>query len=165
MSGNKLSYRIVNITFLNEFFSLWDDNEVIKYTFVNSNISLADTEKKLMHWIGEAVFVVLKNGQFIGVVGCPGINKDKGEYGFFYQFKRCEWGKGYAAEAAAWVVKFMKRNYSPAVLYADVVTKNIASEKILNHLKFRIIDETNENIKGQTLTVKHYKLNIDNKKD
>ena len=165
MSDSNLSYRLVNLTFLNEFYTLWNDSEVIKYTAVRDDISLSYVEKKLMNWIGETVFVVLKNGEFIGVVGCPSVNKDKREYGFFYQFKRYEWGKGYASEATAWLLAFMQRNYAPCTLYADVVTNNIASEKILNHLNFKIIDEAVANIKGQILKVQSYKLNIDNKKD
>lgn len=161
MSKTELVYRTVNITFLNDFYALWNDNDVIRYTAVRENLSLCDTEKKLMNWIGEAIFVVLKVDEFIGVVGCPSVDKKNHEYGFFYQFKRSEWGKGYASEAAAWVLAYMKRNYILCTLYADVVTDNIASQKILKHLGFTVIDESKENIKGNILTVKHYKLNLE----
>ena len=160
MSDCDLVYRLVNVTFSDDFYSLWNDNEVIKYTAVRENLSFEDTEKKLMDWIGETVFVVLKNNEFIGVIGCPSVNKENRGYGFFYQFKRSEWGKGYASEAANWVLVYMKRYYAPCTLYADVVTNNIASDKILKHLKFNFIAESEENIKENIMTIKHYKLNI-----
>ena len=76
MSDCDLVYRLVNVTFSDDFYSLWNDNEVIKYTAVRENLSFEDTEKKLMDWIGETVFVVLKNNEFIGVIGCPSVNKE-----------------------------------------------------------------------------------------
>ena len=161
MSEFGLVYRLANITFLNDFYALWHDEEVIRYTAVRENLSLYDTEKRLMNWIGETVFVALKDDEFIGVVGCPSVNKQNNEYGFFYQFKRSEWGKGYASVAAAWVIAYMRRNYSTAVLYADVVADNIASEKILKYLGYITTGESKENIKGNIMTVKHYKLNIE----
>ncbi len=156
-----LVYRLVNITFLNDFHDLWNDEEVIKYTAVRENLSLYNTEQKLMNWIGEMVFAVLKDDEFIGVVGCPSVNKKNREYGFFYQFKRSEWGKGYASEAAEWVIAYMRRNYGTAVLYADVIPDNIASEKIVKHLGFITTGESKANVKGNIMTVKHYKLNIE----
>ncbi len=100
-SDSSLVYTLVNIMSLNDFYALWNDEEVIKYTAVRENLSLYNTEQKLMNWIGEMVFAVLKDDEFIGVVGCSSVNKQNNEYGFFYQFKRSEWGKGCASEAAA----------------------------------------------------------------
>ena len=55
----------------------------------------------------------------------------------------------------------MRRNYGTAVLFADVTPNNVASEKILKHLGFITTSESKANIKGNTMTVKHYKLNME----
>jgi len=47
---------------------------------------LEDIENRIEIFRPLDVFVVIQNGELIGIIGCPPIYKEKLQYGLFYQF-------------------------------------------------------------------------------
>lgn len=158
-----LEYEKISDNYDNDLLEIWSDEEVIKYTNIKSKCILEDTNKRIERFKEHDVFAVIHNKKAIGVIGCPCVNKDKKEFGIFYQFNKDVWGRGIATESVRWLVNYMKNKYINFTIYADVVSDNIASVKILNSFGFTwLID----NVDGFTrnnkkMTIKNYILIIE----
>lgn len=85
---DKLSY-----SWEEDLTSIWSDSEVLKYTNINSPLSHEEIHKRVERFKTHDVFAVFEDKKLIGVIGCPAINKEKHEFGIFYQFKKSSWGK------------------------------------------------------------------------
>lgn len=129
-----MNYLILEQCYLNEMKEIWCDKDVIKYTNIKTPCTSDEIKQKIDIFRSQDVFIVENNSQVIGIIGCPCIDKAKSEYGLFYQFKKSQWGKGYATAAVKWLIEYMKNKYCHMTLFADVVSSNTASEKILNKL-------------------------------
>lgn len=121
---------------------LWSDFEVIKYTYnplmksveeciERINVFIGYTDKEVMN-----NFIILLDGKAIGIVGSPIINKEKAEVGLYYQCVRKCWGNGYVSEAVTAFMKHITDQFPNAKFYADVVSENQASIKILKKMGF-----------------------------
>jgi len=106
------------------------------------------------------VFAVMQDRELIGIIGCPPVDKEKLQFGLFYQFCKSSWGHGNATAATKWILKYMKQKYINPVLFADVVVDNAASEKILQKFGFEQIAEELIEHDGIKLKVHNYKLCI-----
>lgn len=140
---NNLSFEPISISYLNGLYKIWSDEKVIKYTNIEKPCSLDECRMRLEIIIENqnalnkmSVFVVIKDGLVCGTAGCPVINKDTNEFGFFYQINSSFWNNGIGYDSAEWVINFMKECYGSFILHADVVENNIASVKILDKLGF-----------------------------
>ena len=155
-----LEYEHISEIYAKEIVEIWSDKDVIKYTNIKNTCSLKDTEDRILCFINHDVFVVKYNSNVVGIIGCPCIDKDKGEYGIFYQFKKSVWGKGIATQSATWLLNYMKNKYLDITLYADVVSDNIASDKILKSLGFKWLSDNKNGFQcnGYKMDVKNYKL-------
>lgn len=139
----ELTYEPLSFAHLLGVAQLWEDKEVIKYTNMKRPCSMEEAKKRMGIFLDNqkvlnapTIFAVLKRSAVCGIAGCPVIDKDTGEFGFFYQIKRSEWKKGIGSESARWILDYMCQNYKPLTLYADAVKRNYASVKILEKLQF-----------------------------
>lgn len=151
-----LTYQPLNDFHLDSLLPIWSDEEVIKFTNIQSPCTLEDVHSRIKRLKIFDVFVVLENENVIGIIGCPCINKETCEYGIFYQFRQSVWGKGVATTAVEWLLQFMEHKYPNARLFADVVADNIPSEKILNRVGFHMVSEESVERNGITLKVHNY---------
>lgn len=133
-----LSFQPVDYPHAYSLFCLWNDDDVIKYTNIKKPATLQDVYNKIDIYKQHNVFSVIYDENVIGIAGCPCVNKDKSEYGLFYQLMKSYWGKGIATQTAEWLVNFMKQGNNNVTLYADVLSQNVASEKILQNIGFTL---------------------------
>lgn len=154
-----LQYQALDIRYLHNLQQLWSDPAVIRYTGTPEPYTLEQTRQKLERLQQSDVFVVFQQHRFIGIVGCPCIDTKTLEFGLFYQFRQSVWGRGYATAAVKWMLAFMKKKYIQPVIYADVITQNTASEKILKRFHFICQSESKPiHSCGQKTIVRHYVL-------
>lgn len=155
-----LEYEHISRANAEELVDIWADKEVIKYTNIKKPCTLKEIEDRISKFRNHDVFIVKLNQETIGIIGCPCINKEKGEYGIFYQLKKSEWGKNIGTKVTTWLVDYMKKKYSSITLYADVVSANIASDKILKSLGFKLISEDKGgfDLDGCKIDIKNYFL-------
>ena len=140
--------------------AIWSDEEVIRYTNVKAPLTLEEIKERIERFMPFDIYCCFDEGEFIGILGCPPISREKGEYGVFYQLKRAAWGKGYGKQATAWLIQTMRTQYAMPTFYADVVTLNTASEKILRGLGFKLISEERDAFErdGEQMTIHNYLL-------
>lgn len=155
---SELQYKNLDICHAKDLLKIWADANVIKYTNMKLPCTLKDVENRIKIFMPADVFVVIQNRQLIGIIGCPPINKEKLQYGLFYQFCKSSWGQGNATVATKWLLDYMKQKYKKATLFADVVVDNVASEKILQKFGFEQFSEELIERDGKQLTVHNYKL-------
>lgn len=140
--------------------TLWGDIDVIKYTNIKEPCTLGEIAERISRLSAYDVFAVKYNGEIVGAIGCPEVDRDTHKFGMFYQFKKQYWNMGIATNSVDWLLKYMKDKYSYVVLYADVVTDNKASEKILKHFGFEFISSENNAFEcdGVKMNINQYKL-------
>lgn len=156
-----ISYHPLDEIYANELLAIWADKDVIQYTNIAEPCSLETIKEKIQIFKPFDVFVVLKDNKVIGVVGCPYIEKEAAQYGLFYQFRKSVWGQGYATMAVKWLLDFMNKKYKNITLFADVITENKASEKILTRFGFVCQSETTSKHKGNNVIIRNYILKKD----
>ena len=153
-----VTYRPISEIYADGFWKIWTDPDVIQYTNIEKPCTPEEIREKIRALERFHVFAVLRGDEVIGVVGCLRISPAKDEYGFFYQFQKSVWGKGYASHAAAWMLGWMRGRYQHSVILADVITENAASEKILRHFGFQCVSEKQTVHKGKQATLRSYML-------
>lgn len=151
-----ISYHPLDEIYANELLAIWADKDVIRYTNIAEPCSLETIKEKIQIYKPFDVFVVLRDNEVIGVAGCPCIDKTTAQYGLFYQFKKSVWGQGYATMTVKWLLDFMDNKYENITLFADVITDNIASEKILTRFGFVCQSETASKHKGNNVIIRNY---------
>ncbi|MPM68763.1 hypothetical protein SDC9_115697 [bioreactor metagenome] len=155
----ELKYQPLDYSFADDLLHMWSDEEVIKYTNIKEPCTLAEVKDRISTLKNFDVFVVSNKDDMIGIIGCPCINKEKLQFGLFYQFCKSSWGKGYATKATEWLLEFMRAKYNQITLFADVVENNIASEKILQHFGFKFISQQHGfERNGVKMKIHNYKL-------
>ncbi|MDO4174989.1 MAG: GNAT family N-acetyltransferase [Eubacteriales bacterium] len=154
-----LQYQPLDMQHLHDVQRLWTDPAVIQYTGAPEPCTAEQAKHKLNQLRQPDVFAVFEQDRFIGIVGCPCINKQTLEFGLFYQFIPAVWGQGCATTAVQWLLNRMKQTYGNPILYADVIPQNKASEAILMHFGFTCHAESAPvHPSGDPLIVRHYKL-------
>jgi len=109
---------------------------------------------------GEAYrFAVEERGRFVGLVDIDGISEGQGKLG--YWLDRSVWGRGFASEAAAAVVRFAFAEAGLRQLRAGHAGDNAASAKVLRKLGFEPVDtvEMISHSRGELIQQRRYVLN------
>lgn len=126
-----------DVKYANDFFQLWSDFDVIKYTFTPLLTSIDECINLIEHQINRTNkdfidrFVILLNNKAIGMVGCICMDKGNLVYGLYYQISRVYWGCGYASEAASAIMHYVLNEYPNAIIKAEAVSENPASAAVL----------------------------------
>lgn len=140
---------------------LWGAPDVIRYTNIKKPCTFEETAERIQCLsVYEDVFAVRYENAIIGVMGCPAVDRAQFQFGVFYQFKKQYWNRGIASRTVDWLLKHMKKQYGRAELYADAVSENTASEKILKHFSFELISSAEDAFEcnGTRMNVNQYKL-------
>jgi ribosomal-protein-alanine N-acetyltransferase len=125
------------VKYTNDFFEIWSDFEVIKYTFTPLLTTIDECNNLIEHQINRTDkdfidrFVILLNNKAIGMIGCICMDKENFVYGLYYQISRVHWGCGYASEAASAIMHYVLNEYPNAIFKAEVVSENPASAAVL----------------------------------
>lgn len=77
------------------------------------------------------LFSIFKDGEFIGDSGMEQLDGAPDNYNIGYQFKRSAWGKGYGTTACEFIIYFAKEYLGAYKLFADCMSGNIGSAKVL----------------------------------
>ncbi len=79
------------------------------------------------------------------VIGCGGIvhPDQQPEAEIKYAFRRDQWGRGYASEAIAGLIRFARESWGVGRILATVFPENLASQKVLVNLGFKRGDDRN----------------------
>lgn len=155
-----LTYEKLDRKHSKDLAAVWSDEEVIRYTNIKEPCTLEEIKERIERLMPFDIYCCFDKGEFIGILGCPPISREKGKYGVFYQLKKAAWGKGHGKQVAAWLIQTMRAQYGNLTFYADVVTLNVASEKILQHLGFKLTFEEKDTFErdGKKMTIHHYLL-------
>ena len=108
---------------------------------------------------GEAYrFAVEHGGRLIGIADIDQIVGGEGELG--YWFEQASWGKGFASEAAAAVVRFAFVEAGATRLRSGHAADNPASGRVLLKLGFKLCDtvERVSRSRGETILVRRFLL-------
>ncbi len=137
LKTKRLELVAFDVKYANDFFELWSDFEVIKYTFTPLLTTLDECVNLIEHQINRTDkdfidrFVILLNNKAIGMVGCICMDKKNLVYGLYYQISRVHWGYGYASEAASAIMHYVLKEYPNAIFRAEAVSENPASAAVL----------------------------------
>lgn len=153
-----LQYESLAICHADALLKMWADADVIKYTNMTLPCTMEDVEKRIKIFQPLDVFAVTQDGELIGIIGCPPVNKEEHQFGLFYHFCKSSWGQGNATLATKWLIDYMRQKYKCLTLFADVAADNIASEKVLQKFGFQQISEEAIERDGKTLKVHNYRL-------
>ena len=156
----RLTYERLDEKHCEDLKLIWADEAVIKYTNVKKPCTPEEIKERVERLRPFDIYCMYDGEMFIGILGCPAISREKGEYGVFYQLKKAAWGKGYGEEAATWLIETMRKQYGRITFYADVVTLNVASEKILKKLGFCLVSKEQDAFErdGKKMTIHNYIL-------
>lgn len=151
-----------------QLLELWQDEEVIRYTNAMKLTDVDAVRDKIDVWLKNEEksayighFVILKDKEVIGIIGIPSIDGKEEKRGFYYQLIRRFWNNGYGKEAAKAVFEYALKEVKVKQLFADAVTVNEASIKILKELGFTIIGITRNGFtaNGRLYHVMHFEYN------
>jgi ribosomal-protein-alanine N-acetyltransferase len=123
-----------------DLFELWNDFEVIKYTYMPLLNSIDECKCKIEMFINYTDkkfpnnFIILLDGKAVGIIGSPIINMENEKFGLFYQLSRAYWGKGYISEANKAFIQYLKDAFPNVIIHADAVSINSASIAILKKI-------------------------------
>ena len=156
METDRLIFRTLEMSDLDEMMLIWGDQEVMKYcgnagTFEQETKSL-QYYIKMQNTIGFSPYVVMlkASGEVIGVCGFnpPGNGSDAE---LMYHFKKAYWGNGYATEAALACVNYATTRTKINLLGASIEPDNTSSERVLAKLDFQKTEELWDDLTGQKL--------------
>lgn len=136
-----LKYEPLEDSHASDLLPIWGDQDVIRYTSIKAPCTIEEIKDRIYILKEWDVFIVRSEGHVIGISGCPAMDREKRQFGIFYQFRKSSWGQGYATKAAGWLLDYMQSQYKECTIWADVIVGNIASEKILKHYGFAVVGE------------------------
>jgi ribosomal-protein-alanine N-acetyltransferase len=150
--------------FSNDLFEVWNDYDVIKYTY----LTLIQTQNECNERIEMLMnrtdvnfnnnFVVLLEDKAIGIAGFPIRKQDEFNCGFYYHYGKKYWGNGYATEVANALLEYIFSKYPNATVNADAVSINPVSIEVLKKIGFHQthIEEKGFNNNGMQLDLVHF---------
>ena len=132
--------------YVEDLYELWNDFNVIKYTYNPHCKTITECEKRIDVFIEHTDlelmnnFVILLEEHAIGIIGSPIIDKEQNVLGLYYQLARKHWGKGYISEAMCAFMEHIKKQLPNAHFKVEAVSDNKASIKILKKFGFKTVE-------------------------
>lgn len=139
-----------------ELLALWQDEAVVRYTNMALPCTPEEAERRADTLARFDTFVLRQEGELVGIAGCPEVDRAARRFGVFYQLRPAFWGRGLGMQAVGQLLDFMAEKYGEVQLLAEVITKNTASEKILQHFQFTPCGEEPLERNGKHYTVRRY---------
>ena len=138
--------RLELVAFKNKYaedlYNVWSNFEVIKYTYtpmmksIEECVEMIRIQSERTNKSFTDRFVILLDNKAIGIAGCVIMNKEKSDFGLYYQLGEQYWGNGYASECAEAIIQYVFANYPQAIIKADAVSVNPASLSVLRKTGF-----------------------------
>ena len=163
----------LKITHLDEYkalYPLFQDEEIVRYTNFQKYDHIENFKSFLSKFLligkGEPIqfgpYSIYQNNQLIGLCGMQQINLDKGISELWYLLNVSSWGKGIAKKTVEMLILKGKENQKLKSIYAEALSINIASWKVLKHVGFEEIEEIKNGFKKGIIIedLKKYKLNL-----
>ncbi|RCU50906.1 N-acetyltransferase [Corallincola luteus] len=146
--STRINYHPVNEQHLHALVALDSDPEVMRYINGGNPTPVQHyRERVLPRWqalaerashLGFFVMEHQEDGRILGWVhNRPFVDAkgdETGELELGYRLFRCEWGQGYAKEAAAWVLNNSKQRKEASKLVAIAMPDNLASIAVMRHV-------------------------------
>jgi [ribosomal protein S5]-alanine N-acetyltransferase len=117
----------------------WNDEEVVRYTYINNVNNIDSCEKRIASMIENNVsrnavgpYAIFREDKLIGIVAA--YRHSSFEYGLFYHLGKVYWGYGYATEAVKAIVDVVFMKPEIVRISAEAVTANIASSRVLEKI-------------------------------
>lgn len=140
----------LNTTYAEDIFNKWgQDDEVSKYTSWQKHKNINDTlewlktveinEGKKGH--NDMAFISKETNEIIGTGGY--IKNANGEIEIGYTFEKNVWNKGIGYEVATKIMEILFEKEKPKYICARASKDNIASNKIIKKLGFKLRNEEN----------------------
>ncbi|MEL7604380.1 MAG: GNAT family N-acetyltransferase [Bacillota bacterium] len=137
VESERLILREFNETDAQALAHIWGDREVMKHCggaiddAIIRRVILINREKYRAH--GYAVFAVLQkpDGALIGITGCKPDETSPRRGELIYHFCQPVWGKGYASEAVAAYLRWVREQRCMDTISASAVPDNDASIRVL----------------------------------
>lgn len=145
MDTKRLIIRPFTLDDQDSIFQIMKDKEMFEYTPDEPWESMEDAEEfikqaiwlyELEHYTFRHFFAITQrlSGEIIGFCGVGGIGYDRSENEIFYSIGKPYWGKGYATEAAAAVLKYAFEQLGLFNIIGVVHPDNIASRKVMEKI-------------------------------
>lgn len=137
----RLTFLPLTTDFSEDFFPIWTNQEVTKYTLIRNIKSIEDCENKINHFLDHnfdkiGPFVIQYQSKTIGLSGAMSPESNN-IYGIFYHFDKPYWGKGFGTETVNFLISELLNIREEIEIIAEAVTENIASWKILEKIGFK----------------------------
>jgi len=166
----RLKFRLVEKTDVEEIFSLLHDERIVKYLNMERHLTIDDTNKLLDEYFDGLIdyskipyYVMDKtDNAFIGVLLLKVDLYNVSSYEMTIYLKKEYWGKGYAKEMISSIYSIIFDELGIKNLRGYIMENNIASSKVLENLGFELekifkVDGIDGLIKSYLLTVDDYK--------
>lgn len=154
--SKRIKYEIYSQKHYENVKNLFSDEEVRKYYYyaAHQTCNEEQTQENIDYFNdqfkkGLPRFVLSEkdSGKFIGLAGfCfyePKFEDfENGKVEISYQFTKDSWGKGYATENVAALIKYAFQNYPIDKVVAATVSDNIGSKKVLEKNGFKLISKS-----------------------
>ena len=140
-----ISLRTSKLSDSEELFAIFNEPEIIKFTnfkFKEDINSVRDFLERFLKINFNAPlqygpYCIYLDEKIIGMCGLQQVDLDKGISELWYILHKNYWGKGYAKEAVEILTHISKSNKLLRTVYAEAVTMNTPSWKILEHMGFQ----------------------------
>ena len=152
-----VTYRELKQEDAQALYDLWSDWEGIRYTNVEKPSTLDELRGRIEVLKEYYTYVMVQEGQVIGILGCPPVDAAQGVYGLFYQLRKDCWGRGHGTRAVTWLLRRMQEQYGSVVLLAESVQENEASVAILQRAGFQKVGEKRCEHRGQRVTILQFR--------
>lgn len=139
----RLELRLLRHGFAADLLPIWNDEEVIRYTYINDVKDIDSCEKRIERMLENYVsrnavgpYAIFREDKLIGIVAA--YRNSSYEYGLFYHLGKEYWGHGYATEAAKAVVDIAFSYPEIMRVSADAVIMNSASSRVLEKIGMKL---------------------------
>ena len=140
---NNINLATISIDDAEALFQIWHDKEMIIYTYHpyidtieecrNRINGIVNYQKENNHY---GPLTITYGGKIIGLVGLELKSEEAKEYELWYILSKFYWGKGIGSEVVRLFVDRVFSELDIERLYAEVVTENVASYKVLEKNRF-----------------------------
>ncbi len=167
---NNIELVLLDKKYSSQLLKLWGNENVMKYTYLDTLDSIEQVEYRIDFWIKEHTskslpnnFVVMMDGEVVGVAGFPIKKKEPFCCGMYYQIMEEHQGKGIGTRVVGQMLDIIYKNYPKGNVVARCTESNIASKKVLlkNGFEYCGVEKEIFERKGVTDRVEKYiKINL-----
>ncbi|MDC7243872.1 MAG: GNAT family N-acetyltransferase [Sphaerochaetaceae bacterium] len=132
----KLHFEQLSETHAAELLPIWQDSDVIKYTYVKNIQNVEDAKTKIARYLNYphgliGPFVAKHNGKVIGLAAGMSPENQPNVSEIFFHFEKASWRKGFGTQAIGFLLDngFNKKGLQE--IQAQAVTENKASWMLL----------------------------------